>query len=206
MQSSDAGAPEGRSKWVQERERIKAAQQAEYLAIAERAAEGGLYASALPYLKMAAALAKSIESFVLTEHKNKTKKGFFGGGGDTADTKVPAADNNLDAEPKEGADKGDDDEADDEDESSPSVLFPLLTVAIRSRAPALQTPRPSRKKLRKLLVLRKPIHFDTLDAFQGKHGFKKVALSTGITIRLLSFPVVRKACVRCGGQSFAAAV
>jgi regulator of replication initiation timing len=39
MQSSDEGAPEGRSKWVRERERIKAAQQAEYLAIAERAAK-----------------------------------------------------------------------------------------------------------------------------------------------------------------------
>ena len=146
-------------------------------AIAERAAEGGLYASALPYLKMAAALAKSIESFVLTEHKNKTKKGFFGGGGDTADTKVPAADNNLDAEPKEGADKGDDDEADDEDESSPSVLFPLLTVAIRSRAPALQTPRPSRKLLK--LIDEKVLHVPVESGVLGHVATALLSPSSG---------------------------
>ena len=107
----------------------------------------------------------------------RRRRGFSAAAADTADTKVPAADNNLDAEPKEGADKGDDDEADDEDESSPSVLFPLLTVAIRSRAPALQTPRPSRKLLK--LIDEKVLHVPVESAVLGHVATALLSPSSG---------------------------
>ena len=120
-------------------------------AIAERAAEGGLYGSALPYLKMADALAKSIESYIVLESEKVRKKFFKLGrkqGDRRPDTETQESRSSLDAEPTTDAATADEDEDDAEDESSPSFLFPLLTVAIRSRAPARQTPRPSPKLLR----------------------------------------------------------